>query len=95
MRSNPAPLTLKSLKLFTISPNKTSNVTITPFIVTISAISIGESVDDDEPFVRNGLVEAETGQRLLFLPSSGVRPNDKLSFIMVQQDNSILLQTTL
>ena len=38
---------------------------------TVAAVTIGASVNDDEPFVRGRFVEAEAGQCLLLLPSSG------------------------
>ena len=36
-----------------------------------AAVSIGASVNDDEPFIGDRLLEAETRQCLLLLPSSG------------------------
>ena len=40
--------------------------------MTIAAVSIGASVNnDDEALIRDRLLEAETGQCLLLLPSSG------------------------
>ena len=40
-------------------------------VIIIAAVTIGASVNDDEPFVGDRLVEAETGQCLILLPSSG------------------------